>query len=220
MTRSKTLILLTTASVTALAACTPVDQPTTNPNQRTTEGALIGAAAGATIGILTGDSASERRKGAILGAAIGGIAGGVIGNSLDRQAAELNRDLSESVEVVNTGEELIVTMPQDILFGFDSTALRPDLRDDLAVLAGSLNDYPDTTIDVIGHTDNVGDAGYNQDLSARRARAVTRVLVSNGVGQSRLRAIGRGEAEPVATNQTEEGRALNRRVEIIIRPMV
>ncbi len=88
------------------------------------------------------------------------------------------------------------------------------------MLAGSLNDYPDTTIDVIGHTDNVGDAGYNQDLSARRARAVTRVLVSNGVGQSRLRAIGRGEAEPVATNQTEEGRALNRRVEIIIRPMV
>lgn len=219
MTRSKKLILLSTAGIMALAACTPVDEPTTDPNKRTKEGALIGAAAGAAIGILTGDDAGERRRGAVIGAAIGGIAGGVIGNSLDQQAAELNRDLSGAVEVVNTGSELVVTMPQDILFEFNSAALRPDLRADLAVLAQSLNDYPDTTVDVIGHTDNVGDAAYNQDLSSRRAKSVTRVLSANGVSAYRLRAIGRGEAEPVATNQTVAGRAQNRRVEIIIRPM-
>ncbi len=180
---------------------------------------MIGAAAGAAIGILTGDSASERRKGAVIGAAVGGIAGAAIGSNLDKQAAELNRDLSDAVDVVNTGSELVVTMPQDILFDFNSTALRPDLRADLAVLATSLNNYPETTVDVIGHTDNIGDAAYNQDLSARRAKSVTRVLSANGVAEYRLRAIGRGELEPVATNQTEEGRALNRRVEIIIRPM-
>jgi outer membrane protein OmpA-like peptidoglycan-associated protein len=218
MARTKSLILLATAGTMALAACTPVEEPTEDPNRRTKEGALIGAAAGAAIGILTGDNARERRRGAVLGAAVGGAAGGLIGNNLDRQAAELNRDLSNNVEVVNTGEELIVVMPQDILFDFNSAALRPDLRSDLGVLAASLNDYPETTVDVIGHTDNIGEAGYNQDLSARRAQSVTRVLSANGVALYRLRAIGRGEAEPVATNQTEAGRAQNRRVEIIIRP--
>jgi len=218
MARTKPLILLTTASALALAACTPVDQPTEDPNKRTKEGALIGAAAGAAIGIITGDNAKERRRGAIIGAAVGGAAGGIIGNNLDKQAAELNRDLSSNVQVVNTGSELIVVMPQDILFDFASAELRSDLRSDLAILASSLNDYPDTTVDVIGHTDNIGEAGYNQQLSARRAQSVTRVLSDNGVALYRLRAIGRGEAEPVATNQTEDGRAQNRRVEIIIRP--
>ena len=219
MTPKTKFLTVATASVFVLAACTPVETPTDNENQRTQEGALIGAAAGAAIGILTGDNAKERRRGAVIGAVVGGAAGGLIGNQLDKQAAELNRDLSGNIDVVNTGSELVVTMPQDILFDFDSAALRPDLRADLNVLAASLNDYPDTTVDVIGHTDNVGDASYNQDLSRRRAQSVTRVLSNSGVESWRLRAIGRGEAEPVATNQTEEGRRQNRRVEIIIRPV-
>ena len=119
---------------------------------------------------------------------------------------------------MNTGDRLIVTMPQDILFDVDSSAVRPGLRTDLATLAASLNQYPNTTVDVIGHTDNTGSAGYNQNLSQRRAQEVTAILQSNGVASNRLRSIGRGEDAPIASNLTAEGRAQNRRVEIIIRP--
>jgi outer membrane protein OmpA-like peptidoglycan-associated protein len=110
-------------------------------------------------------------------------------------------------------------MPQDILFNIDSTSLRPGLRRDLAVLANNLNDYPDTTVDILGHTDNTGTAEHNQNLSARRASAVAAVLRDAGVAPSRLRAFGRGEDEPVSSNLTAEGRRANRRVEIVIRPV-
>ncbi len=219
MTRAKQTLFAATAGLMVLGACTDTSVQTDNPRQRTTEGAAIGAGAGALAGILIGDDAKERKRGAVVGAVLGGLAGGVIGNNLDKQAAELNSQLgNDQIDVVNTGSELIVTMPQDILFDVDSAFVRAGLQSDLRVLAGSLNKYPDTTVDVIGHTDNTGSASHNQALSARRATAVTDVLANSGVSTARLRAIGRGEDAPVASNQTPEGRAQNRRVEIIIRP--
>jgi outer membrane protein OmpA-like peptidoglycan-associated protein len=157
-------------------------------------------------------------RGAAVGAAIGAAGGAVVGNILDKQAQELNRDLGNNIDVINTGDELIVRMPQDILFAFDSDRVRPDLRADLFTLADSLQRYPDTTVQIIGHTDNVGSASYNQNLSERRASSVGSVLVNAGVPGSRLRIFGAGEDQPIASNLTEEGRAQNRRVDIVIRP--
>jgi outer membrane protein OmpA-like peptidoglycan-associated protein len=120
--------------------------------------------------------------------------------------------------VTNTGEYLIVNMPQDLLFATDSASVRPDLTADLRTVAASLLKYPNSRIEVIGHTDNTGSAAYNQDLSQRRAVSVAGVLRESGVPSGRLAAYGRGEDQPVASNLTPEGRAQNRRVEIIIRP--
>jgi outer membrane protein OmpA-like peptidoglycan-associated protein len=120
--------------------------------------------------------------------------------------------------VVRSGDQLIVTMPQDVLFATDSAAVRPDLQRDLYTLAGSLNRYPDTTVEVIGHTDNTGDAAYNMRLSRQRAQSVASILVNAGVPSYRVVPIGRGEDQPIASNLTAEGRQANRRVEFIIRP--
>ncbi|MFV2033842.1 MAG: OmpA family protein [Halocynthiibacter sp.] len=217
MIRAKLPLLLVTASALTLSACTDPDYQTGNQN-RTRDGALIGGALGALLGSTSG-AGSNRVRNAVIGGAIGAGVGAAIGNELDKQAAELRRDLgNDRVQITNTGSELIVTMPQDILFAVDSSTVRPDLQGDLRVLARNLQDYPDTTVDVIGHTDNTGEAGYNQSLSARRASAVASVLLGAGVSGSRVRSYGRGEDEPVASNLTPEGRSQNRRVVIVIRP--
>lgn len=219
MIRAKFPLLLGTAGLMALTACTDPAVQTSDPKQRQKEGMAIGAGIGALTGVLLGDNKKERRKGAIIGAAAGAVAGGMIGANLDKQAAELRNDFGNSqITVVNQGDHLVVTMPQDILFAVDSDYVAPGLQSDLRVLARSLNDYPNTTVDVIGHTDNTGDASYNQQLSNRRAQSVARVLNDSGVALTRVRAYGRGEDAPVASNLTPEGRAQNRRVEIIIRP--
>jgi outer membrane protein OmpA-like peptidoglycan-associated protein len=177
-------------------------------------GGLIGAIAGMEM-----SSKGDRKKGAIVGAIVGAAAGNAIGQTLDEQAADLRRDLNNNqVNVTNTGSELIVTMPQDILFALDSAAVRSDLRRDLGVVAGNLQAYPNSTISIEGHTDNTGTANYNRILSQRRANAVADILVNNGVPPARLYAVGRGENEPVASNLSATGRAQNRRVEIVIRP--
>ncbi|WP_420862383.1 OmpA family protein [Algirhabdus cladophorae] len=205
----------------ALTACTEpayLNNPD-DPNRQTKNGAIIGGLVGATAGIIAGDDGGERRRGAAIGAIVGATGGGLIGARLDQQEADLRASIgNNNVGIVNTGSELIVTMPQDILFAVDSAALRPDLARDLGALAQNLQAYPDSTVDILGHTDNTGDAGYNQGLSQRRAQAVADVLVNNGISSIRLRAIGRGEDAPIASNLTPEGRAQNRRVEIVIRP--
>ncbi|MDG3042843.1 OmpA family protein [Roseicyclus marinus] len=185
--------------------------------ERTQSGAIIGGMLGAAAGAFGNDS--DPGMGAIVGGAAGALAGGAIGAALDRQARDLRGSLaSDDIRIVNTGEELVVTMPEGILFDIDSAAIRASLQSDLRALARNLQQYPDTTVDVIGHTDNTGSAGYNQDLSARRAQAVAGVLLEQGVSPGRVRAFGRGEDEPVASNLTPEGRAQNRRVEVVIRP--
>ncbi|EPX81678.1 OmpA family protein [Litoreibacter arenae] len=208
----KPILLALPAAAMILAGC-----DASTPNQRTKSGALIGAAIGGALGAnSTSDNKLER---GIIGAAIGGAVGGAVGNELDKQADALRRDIgNDNVGVVNTGSELRVTMPQDLLFATDSTRLRPDLQADLRAVARNLNDYPNSQVIVVGHTDSTGDAAYNQNLSERRAEAVSFVLRNAGVSGSRLSTIGKGESQPVASNNTNSGRAQNRRVEIIIRP--
>lgn len=215
MNRFNKTTALALAALVGLAACEdPRISDPNDPYARTKDSALAGAAIGAIFGKVAGDDNSDVVKGAIVGAGVGAV----VGNQLDKQAAELRRDMTSGVQIINTGEELIVRMPQDILFAFDSDTLRADLRRDIGVLADSLRDYPDTRVDVIGHTDNVGSDAYNNDLSLRRARTVANALISEGVRSSRVRVDGRGRYEPVASNASESGRAQNRRVEIIIRP--
>jgi outer membrane protein OmpA-like peptidoglycan-associated protein len=205
-------LILASVSVFALAAC---DDPSNPDYQKTRNGAVIGAAIGVGSQILAGNSGDSALK----AGAVGAIAGAVIGNVLDKQERDLRQDLEGSgATITNTGNELIVTLPEAITFETDSTFVRGSLQDDLAALAGNLDEYPDSTIDVIGHTDSVGDASYNQNLSSRRAASVENILLDNGVGGSRIRAYGRGETEPVASNDTASGRAANRRVEVVIRP--
>ena len=212
----KTPLILVTAGALALAGCTE-DGNIGQPGPRTQNGALIGGLLGGAFGAT--QPGRSHLKNAALGAAVGAALGGAIGAGLDKQAADLRQNIGNGdVKIVNTGKELIVTMPQDILFATDSTVVRPDLQRDLHALAGSLQRYPDTTVDVVGHTDNVGAASYNQNLSARRAQSVAGVLIDAGVNPGRIRAYGRGEDQPIASNLTPQGRAQNRRVEIIIRP--
>lgn len=212
---NRPLVLPAAVFLLAVAGCTdPARYNEGSDTNRATQGAAIGAAVGAVTGLIVGDDA----RSAVIGAAVGAGAGAVIGNQLDKQEAELRAALDGQVRIENTGDQLIVTMPQDVLFDINSAALRPDLIDDLASLAASLQSYPETTVDVIGHTDNTGPAEFNQRLSAERANSAASVLVSNGVGPGRVRAIGRGEDAPIASNLDEAGRQMNRRVEFVIRP--
>lgn len=213
MTLRKPLILAT-VSLFALAACDPTLAP--EEQQRTRTGAGVGAIFGGLVGSQIG---SGKTGNVLAGAAAGAVLGGAIGQSMDQQARDLRQSVTnDNITITNTGSELVVTMPQDLLFATDSSAVRPDLQRDLRAVANNLRDYPNSTIDVIGHTDNTGSAGYNQDLSERRARSVGNVLRDAGVSGNRIEAYGRGEDQPVATNLTADGRAQNRRVEIIIRP--
>ncbi len=213
--KMKTPVTLAFASLLALTACVnPIAGPD-DPNQRAKTGALTGALAGALLGGSGGDESLGR---AVAGGVIGAAIGGAIGATLDQQAAELRGSLDSDISVTNTGEYLIVNMPQDLLFATDSAALQPALTSDIKTVAASLLKYPSSRIEVIGHTDNTGSAAYNQDLSQRRAVSVANVLRESGVPNGRLTAYGRGEDQPIASNATVEGRAKNRRVEIIIRP--
>ena len=209
------LTILATASVLGLSGC--VSNTPAPMGERTQAGAIIGGMVGGFLGGTTNDS--NPGLGAVVGAAAGAVAGGAIGAALDRQAQDLRGSLAnDDIVIQNTGQELIVTMPDGILFDVDSAAIRASLQSDIRAVARNLQAYPNTTVDVIGHTDNTGSAGYNQDLSSRRAQAVAGVLLEQGVSPSRVRAYGRGEDAPVASNLTSEGRQLNRRVEVIIRP--
>ena len=217
---TKTPFLLLSVSVLVLASCGMGGgtgaRYNDGSNSRAQDGALTGAVLGGVIGAVGNDG--NRATGAIVGAAAGAIAGGVIGTALDQQATELRGSLGNGISVTNMGGYLVVNMPQDVLFAVDSATLRPDLTRDLQTVAASLLKYPATSVEVIGHTDNTGAAAYNQDLSQRRAVSVASVLASNGVPSSRISSFGRGEDQPIASNLTDQGRAQNRRVEIIVRP--
>lgn len=217
----KTPIALSLACVLGLAACQDSTTRIQDPNYRAQNGAIAGALLGGIIGASGGPNRSHesRLRSTLVGAALGGALGGGIGASLDQQAADLrNRLGNPNVTVTNMGGYLLVNLPDDVLFATDSATLRPDLRSEIASIAANLVTYPNSSIKVVGHTDNAGTAAYNFDLSQRRAMAVADVLVSAGVPGSRLSTIGRGEDQPVATNLTTTGRAQNRRVEIIITP--
>ena len=198
---------LITASALFMTGCTGYENTGT--------GAALGAAVGALGGRIIGGDKGGAAKGAILG----GVLGAAIGNNLDKQEAELRETIGDSGALVtNTGSSLIVTLPEAITFDTDSTFVRGSLQSTVTQLAGNLQQYPGSVVEVIGHTDNVGDPSYNQNLSARRAESVASILINNGVSGSRIRAYGRGETSPVAANDSSTGRAQNRRVEIVIVP--
>lgn len=181
----------------------------------TQKGAGIGAAAGGVIGGIIGKKAGNTAVGAIIGAAVGGTAGGFIGRRMDKQAAEIQKAIPNA-EVIREGEGIIVKFDNGILFDFDKFELKDVAKTNIQSLAGSLNQYPGTDVKVIGHTDSRGTEEYNMTLSQKRAAAVKAYAVSQGVPSARLITVGKGFAEPIADNATDEGRAANRRVEIVI----
>lgn len=182
---------------------------------RKEKGAAAGAGAGAVIGGIIGKKAGNTAVGAILGAAIGGAAGAYIGDYMDKQAAEIERDL-EGATVERVGEGIKVTFDSGILFDVDKANLKPRSKDELAKLAEILNKYEDTDILLEGHTDATGSEEHNLELSRLRAQSVSNYLASLGVSATRFTIMGYGESQPIADNETEDGRALNRRVEVAI----
>ena len=179
------------------------------------KGALIGATAGAIVGGVIGDAAGSTTAGVILGAAIGGAAGAYIGNYMDKQAAEMERDL-EGAKIERIGEGIKITFNSGILFEVNKSALQPVAQQNLQDLAQILNKYEDTEIVIEGHTDSTGTEEYNMDLSIRRANSVGNFLAQQSVAANRFKLLGYGEIQPVADNSTTEGRRQNRRVEIAI----
>src|SRR6056297_821172 len=213
----KPILILAGLSLAGVTACTsPAHLDGADPNQKAKQGALLGGVIGAGLGALLSD---DKGKGAVIGGAVGAAGGAVYGSVLDKQEAELRQSLgNDDVTITNTGDRLIVTLPQDILFDVDSAAVYPGLRNDLLTVANNLQSYPDSNVQIVGHTDNSGGAAYNQALSERRANAVADVLMEGGVAFQRIQTFGRGEDQPVASNLTEDGKAQNRRVEIVILP--
>jgi outer membrane protein OmpA-like peptidoglycan-associated protein len=179
------------------------------------KGAIIGAGAGGAVGAVVGKKTGSTVRGAIIGAAVGGAAGALIGHQMDKQAKELAYELPGAT-VQRVGEGIVVTFPEGLLFAFDSDRLGSTARENLDRFAESLRKYANTKTLIVGHTDAVGSGSYNMDLSERRAAAAARFIASNGVDRARIETTGRGEAEPIASNESDSGRSLNRRIEIAI----
>ena len=220
MSAPKSLIL--TAFAASLLATTTACVTDPNTGERRVSKAAIGAVGGAVGGYLLGDLVGGRRDRTerIIGTGIGALAGGAIGAYMDRQEQELRRQTAGTgVQIERRGDELVLTMPSGITFAFDRFDLQPQFRPTLDKVAEVLGDYPQTMIDIYGHTDSVGSEAYNQTLSENRSRAVANYLSMQGVHQVRMATLGYGETQPIADNGTESGRAANRRVEIRIVPV-
>ena len=208
---------LCAVSLVSLSAC--VTDP--NTGERKVSRTAIGAGGGALAGMLLGGLIGGG-TGRIIGAGIGGIAGGAYGYTLDKQIKQLKEQTAGSgvdVTPVDNGQAILVNLPEGVTFDVGSYNLKPEFRATLDKVADSLKQYPDSLIDVYGHTDSTGSDAYNLDLSQRRADAVARYLISRGVSSARIQTKGMGEGYPVADNATAEGRALNRRVEVKITPV-
>lgn len=182
---------------------------------KTVKGGAIGAAAGGAIGGVIGSKKGNTAAGVIIGAAVGGAAGALIGRYMDKQAKEMEQEL-EGAQVERVGEGILITFDSGLLFGFDSYALTATTRSNLNELADILKKYEDTEILVEGHTDSKGSDEYNMTLSKNRAKAVSDYLTQKGVASNRLKINGYGESRPVADNDTDAGRAQNRRVEVAV----
>ncbi|WP_421836608.1 OmpA family protein [Novosphingobium sp.] len=208
---------LCAVSLVSLSAC--VTDP--NTGQQKVSRTAIGAGGGALAGLLLGGLIGGG-TGRIIGAGIGGVAGAAVGYTYDKQIKQLREQTAGTgvdVSPVDGGKAILVNLPNGVTFDTDSTVIKPGFRDTLDKVAQSLVQYPDSLIDVTGHTDSTGSDAYNQRLSENRARAVADYLTSRGVSAPRIRSQGLGESQPIASNATEEGRSANRRVEIKIVPV-
>jgi outer membrane protein OmpA-like peptidoglycan-associated protein len=182
---------------------------------KTQKGAAIGTASGGAAGAVIGRASGNTALGAIIGAAVGGGAGAVIGRQMDKQAEEIAKNVPDA-KVERVGEGIVVEFSSNILFGFDESNLSTDAKTNLDKLVVVLNGYPDTDIEVQGHTDSKGSEAYNQTLSEQRAGAVSGYLSGKGITNNRLTIMGFGETLPKYSNDTSEGQAQNRRVEFLI----
>ena len=181
------------------------------------KGAGIGAGVGALAGTVIGNQSGNKAAGAIIGGVTGGVAGAIIGDYMDKQAAEMDSDLS-GAKVERVGDGINVTFGAGILFDVDKYDLRSDARTEIARMAEILAKYPDTYVRIEGHTDSDGSELHNQTLSERRASAVTAYLAEKNISVGRLKNFGFGETRPVASNESPDGKQANRRVEVIIEP--
>lgn len=182
---------------------------------KTQKGGAVGVVAGGAMGAVIGKVTGNTGLGAIIGAAVGGATGAVIGHKMDKQAAEIKNKVPDA-KVERIGEGIVVEFSSNVLFGYDKSNLSSDATTNLDKLVTILNTYPDTDIEVQGHTDNKGSESYNQTLSEKRASSVSGYLTSKGIIYSRVRIKGFGETVPKYDNNTEEGRTQNRRVEFLI----
>ena len=198
-------ILLVSLGFVFMAGCT-------TPGKKTAVGAGAGAAAGALGGAIIGHQSGNKGKGAAIGAAAGAILGGSIGNYYDKQAKELEK----VAETRRTDNGIVTTLKSSLLFDSGSSQLKPAAIKNLNEIGDILKKYPENIVTVVGHADNRGAASLNQTLSEQRAQAVRKQLVARGIAADSLKAVGRGSLEPVASNDTDEGRSKNRRVELNI----
>lgn len=213
--------LVVAAAAVGLAGC-----QTTNPytgeqqTSKAAKGAGIGAAAGAVVGLLTGDDSKERKKRALIGAGVGAVAGGSVGYYMDVQEAKLRQQLQGTgVSVTRMGDNITLNMPGNITFKTDSADLNSSFFSVLDSVSLVLKEYEKTIVEVAGHTDSTGTDQYNQALSQRRAQTVATYLTGKGILDQRIITVGAGEGHPVASNDTPEGRQLNRRVELTLTPI-
>jgi outer membrane protein OmpA-like peptidoglycan-associated protein len=219
-TRAAKLISLLICLLLAVSACSTVN-PYTEEKQtsKLAVGAGIGAASGAVIGLLTADS-KNRQRNVLIGAGLGAIAGGGVGYYMDVQEAKLRQRLRNSgVSVTRVGNQIQLNMPGNVTFATGSPSINANFYDVLNAVALVLKEYEKTTVDVIGHTDSVGAEQYNRTLSENRARSVAEYLSGQGILPARLLLAGMGESQPIASNDTPEGRAQNRRVTLQIAPI-
>jgi outer membrane protein OmpA-like peptidoglycan-associated protein len=207
MKKTKMIMLVALTSVLAFSGCKSLTS--------TQKGAGIGTVAGGAAGAVIGRASGNTALGAVIGATVGGVTGAVIGHKMDKQAEELKKKVPDA-NVERVGEGIVVELNSNILFGFDSSSLSSEAKTNLDKMVTVFNTYPDTNIEVQGHTDSKGSNSYNYDLSVKRASSVSSYLTGRGIAQSRLTTRGYGENAPKYENNTENDRSLNRRVEFLI----
>jgi outer membrane protein OmpA-like peptidoglycan-associated protein len=215
------LVSFSIAALVGTAACTTTDPYSSTPRRNNTgTGVIAGALGGAVLGYLTNTNNSEQgRKNALIGAGIGALAGGGVGQYMDRQQRALEAELSGTgVGVVRQGDNLVLRMPSEVTFATNQDTIDPRFIPVLNDVSQILREYDRSTVDVVGHTDSSGGDAINQPLSERRASSVASYLVQQGVIRERLYVAGVSSSQPIGSNATAEGKALNRRVEILIRP--
>lgn len=207
MKKRSTILLLVFSAAIIFSGCASWN--------KTQKGAAAGTAAGGAAGAVIGRASGNTALGAIIGAAVGGASGALIGRQMDKQAEEIKKSVP-GAKVERVGEGIVVEFDGNVLFDFNKSSLSDDAKSNLDKLVIVLNTYPDTDIEIQGHTDNKGSEAYNQNLSVQRARSVSGYLTNNSINSNRLTVKGFGESLPKYDNDTESGRAKNRRVEFLI----
>jgi outer membrane protein OmpA-like peptidoglycan-associated protein len=207
MSKRKFLMIIPLAAIILVPACKTMT--------KTQKGAVIGTTGGAAVGAVIGRASGNTALGTIIGAAVGGTAGVLIGKKMDKQAEEIKKEVPDA-KVERVGEGIEIEFDSKVLFDFNQAALKDESKKSLDKLVTVLRKYPDTNIEIQGHTDNKGSDSYNEQLSSRRSNAVMIYLMDKGIANSRLTPKAMGEQYPKYSNDTEEGRAQNRRVEFLV----